>query len=116
VKHPTELHVADPALERVDVLRNRGERLVVGLGAGEIEQLRAVLEPRTEVGQRANDRFELLSLFAQLLRALRVVPDAGVFERFGDCGESVGLDVEVKDTSADRQRAAAIRRACWRSG
>jgi len=114
VEHPTELHLADRALERVDVLRNGDECRVVALGAGELEQFSAVLQSRVKAGQCADDAFELFSFLAELLRALRVGPDARVFERLYDRSEPLCLDVEVKDTSADRQRAAAIRRAYWR--
>ena len=116
VEHPTEFHVAHRALEFCDVGRDCGERRVVAFAAGKIEQLGAVLEPHIESGQRADDTFELLSFLAELLCALGIVPDAGVLERLGDRNEPFRLDVEVKDTSADRQRVAAARRGCWQSG
>jgi hypothetical protein len=115
VEHPTELHVAHRALELRDVGRDCGECRVVAFAAGEIEQLGAVLQPRSEPGQRADDTFELLSFLAELLCALGIAPDAGVLECLGDRGEPFRLDVEVKDTSADRQRVAAARRGSWRS-
>jgi hypothetical protein len=116
VEHPTEFHVSHRALEFGDVRRHRGKRRVVAFAAGEIEQLRAVLQPRSEPGQRADDTFELLSFPAELLCALGIVPDAGILERLGNRGEPFRLDSEVKDTSADRQRVAAARRGSWRSG
>jgi hypothetical protein len=84
VEHPPELHVADRALERIDVLGERGEHGIVALGAGELEHLAAVLEPGGQLVQRADDRFELLSFPAELLGAPGVAPDAGIFERAGD--------------------------------
>src|SRR5439155_2605236 len=116
VEHPTEFHVADRPLERLDVLRYGDERRVIALAAGELEEFSAVLQPRAEVRERADDALELFSLFAELLRALRVAPDARVFERLCNRSEPLRLEVEVKDTSADRQHAAAIRRAYWRPG
>jgi len=115
VEHPTKFHIADRALEFRDVGRHCGKRRVVAFAAGEIEQLGAVLQPRCEPGQRADDIFELLSFPAELLCTLGIVPDSGVFECLGDRGEPFRLDVEVKDTSADRQRVAAARRGSWRS-
>jgi hypothetical protein len=116
VEHPTEFHVTHRALEFCDVRRHCGKRRVVAFAAGEIEQLGAVLQPRSESGQRADDTFELLSFPAELLCALGIVPDAGILECLGNRGEPFRLDVEVKDTSADRQRVAAARRGSWRSG
>jgi len=49
--------------------------------------------------QRVNDAVELLFLLAELLRALRVVPDFRVFELSIDGGEPRRLQIEVKDTS-----------------
>jgi hypothetical protein len=115
VEHPTEFHAVHGVFEPVDVARHPDQRRVVALGARQFEQLRAVLQPRVEIGERADDRFELLSFLAQLLRPLRVVPDPGILERPRDSGKALRIDLEVKDTSADRQRAAAIRRGYWRA-
>jgi hypothetical protein len=116
VEHPAELHVVDGALEHADILRHGDECRVVALGPGELEQLSAVLQARIKIGQRADDAFELFSFLAELLRALRVGPDGRVFQRLYNRSQPLCLDVEVKDTSADRQLAAAIRKAYWRPG
>ena len=55
VEHPTELHVADGMLERIDIVGDRDEHPVVGLASRELEELAAVLESRLETGQRADD-------------------------------------------------------------
>jgi hypothetical protein len=102
VEHPAEFHVAYRALELRDVRRDCGERRVIGFAASEIEQLGAVLQPRSQAGQRADDVFELLSFLAELLCALGIIPDAGVLERLDNRRQPFRLDVEVKDTSADR--------------
>jgi len=115
VKHPAELHVPHRLLELGDVGADRGERRVVRFVAGEIEKLGAVLQPRAEGSERRDDAFELLSFLAELLCSLGIVPDAGILERFGDRDQPFRLGVEVKDTSADRQRAAAIRKESWLS-
>jgi hypothetical protein len=46
-----------------------------------------------------HDRFERLALAAELLGALRVVPDGGVFALRDDFLQARVLGVEVKDTS-----------------
>ena len=91
------------------------ERIALGdlvrLGAGELEELRAVFQSLSQARQGADELVELLFLFSQLLRPLLVAPDAGILERFRNGVQALRLGVEVKDTSADRQRAAAIRKA-----
>jgi hypothetical protein len=51
--------------------------------------------------QHLDDAVEGLLLLAQLLGALRVVPDARVFERGVDDPQPVSLGIEVKDTSVN---------------
>src|SRR5207248_8651267 len=116
VEDSTEFHVADGMLERIDIVGDGDKHGVVRLAPRELEELAAVLESSVEAAQRADDRFELLSLFAELLRAFRIAPDPGVLEGPRHGAESYRFGVEVKDTSADRQRAAAIRKGCWQSG
>jgi len=115
VEHPAELQVADRAIELGHVGGDRRERLLVGLGSSQFEKLRAVPEPLAEARQRSDDLIELLFLSSEILRALRLAPDARIFQLFRYRGESLRLGVEVKDTSADRQRAAATRRASRRA-
>jgi hypothetical protein len=116
VEHPPELEVGDRLLEAVDVAGDREQRRVVVLGARQLEELRAVGEAVVERRQRADDRVERLLLLAELLRALRVVPDLRVLELARYRREPRGLLVDVKDTSASRPPAPSARRACSRSG
>jgi len=55
-----------------------------------------------EIGQDADDRLQLLLLAPELLRALLVGPEFGLFEFLRYFGETRLLRVEVKDTSAAR--------------
>jgi hypothetical protein len=50
-------------------------------------------------------RFERLALLADVLRALPVGPQRGVFAELDQLFEPLLLGVEVKDTSADRRPA-----------
>jgi hypothetical protein len=84
VEHPAEFQIPDGLLEARDVSRHGDEHIVVGFGARKLEDVAAVLEADRQIGERADDRFELLALLAELLRALRVVPDPRVLERAGD--------------------------------
>ncbi len=83
---------------------DRVERRVVGFGARELEQLaRCRVSPVSRLRQRADDAFERFALLAELLRALRIVPDLRIFELSRDLLESHRLHIEVKDTSAGRR-------------
>jgi hypothetical protein len=73
---------------------------LVGVGAGEPEQLRCVGEAAVDAAKRADDRLERLLLLAELLRALRVLPQLGVFELPVQRRQALLLRREVKDTSA----------------
>jgi len=82
----------------VDVVRDGRNGALVVLADCEIEQIARFAE---RVGQRADaadDAIEIRALLAELLRALRVVPDFRVFELARDFFESFRLRIEVKDT------------------
>src|SRR5690606_33632054 len=98
----TELEVLDGLREPRDVVADRGERGVVAVRAREFEQLAAVGEPLSEVGERRDDAFERLLLAPELLRLLRIAPDLRVLERAADFLQRLRLQVEVKGTSASR--------------
>ena len=79
-------------------MRNRRDRAFVVLADRKIQQIAGFAE---RVGQRADaadDALEIRALLAELLRALRVVPDVRVFELARDFFEALGLHIEVKDT------------------
>jgi hypothetical protein len=99
-------------LRRVALDRLQGR--VVALLARELEELLRVAQPAVECGQAADDRVEMLLFPAELLGALRIVPDLGILERLGDRIEAGLLRREVKDTSAARPRGARGRRGDWR--
>jgi hypothetical protein len=83
---------------------DRGERRVVALAAGEGEELRGILQARVDLLEVADGILERAALLAQVLGALRVGPDVGIFEGAGDFYEARLLRVVVKDTSAARPR------------
>jgi hypothetical protein len=99
-EHPAELHVAHAFVERGDVFGDGFERRVVGIAARELEQLGAVADAGIEPDQRDDDVVERLLLLAELLRALRIVPDLRVLELARNLRQPRRLGVEVKDTSA----------------
>ena len=97
-EHALEFELLDFRGEAVDIVRDRGGRAFVVLADRKIEQIAGLAE---RIGQRADaadDAFERRALLAEVLRALRVVPDVGVFELARDFFEAFGLRIEVKDT------------------
>ncbi len=104
-EHPAEFQVADALLEAADVGGDGVQRRVVGVRAGQLEQLAAVADSGVERHQRGDDAFERFALLREFLRALLVVPDLRVFELPDDLFEPHRLHFEVKDTSAGRRCA-----------
>jgi hypothetical protein len=104
VEHPAELEIRHRPLELRDVGLDGEQRCVVGFRAREVVELAAVVEPLGESGQDMDDAVELLLLLAEVLRALRIVPDLRILELAVDRGEARRLDVEVKDTSEAARR------------
>jgi hypothetical protein len=58
--------------------------------------------------QVKHDAFQQLALAAELLRALYILPDGGIFRERDDFGQTFLLLIEVKDTSVipDCERAS----------
>ncbi|OGS97008.1 MAG: hypothetical protein A2Y51_05865 [Gallionellales bacterium RIFCSPLOWO2_02_60_31] len=63
--------------------------------------------------QAEHHAFQHLALASQLLRALGVLPDGGVFGEFADFDQAFLLGIEVKDTSAVRRCADLGLAAGW---
>jgi hypothetical protein len=112
-----------PELERCDVLfeprrfapeRFEGRRVLVC--RGELEQLVGIGNATFDAIERFDDRVENLFLLAEFLRALRVVPQLGVFELAVQYVETRLFRLVVKDTSAARRSAWRDPRATKRFG
>ena len=67
-----------------------------------------------ELRQGADHGFERFAFAAEVLRALAVAPDGGVFGQPDDFFEALLLGVEVKDTSAVPQRGFRGPAGAWR--
>jgi hypothetical protein len=91
-------------LQPIDVgsiFRGGADRLL----GREIEQFAGVAQAAREPIQAADDLFELGALLAELLRAIRLVPDAGLFEFARYFLQALVLVVVIKDTPS-RSRCA----------
>jgi hypothetical protein len=97
-EHALELETRDVALESVDVLLDGSDRSFVALGFRELEQLERLVQARLQAIEGADDRFELVALPSELLRALRVGPDRRILEFPQDLGQPFRAALVVKDT------------------
>ena len=66
---------------------------------GELEQFARLAQTGTQPIERADDGLEPGALAAELLRALGLVPDAGILELAQDLRRAARLAVVVKGTS-----------------
>jgi len=77
----------------------------VGLLGGDLQQLRGVAKAPAQPIQAGDDLFEFRALPAEVLGAIRIVPDAGLLEFAGYFLKAFVLVVVIKDTSS-RSRCA----------
>jgi len=97
-EHALEFELFDVCGQAIDVARHRFGGAGVVLRLGEVQQLIGAVQPFAERANAIDDAVELSTLLAELLRALRVVPDVRVFELASYFLEPIALDVVVKDT------------------
>ena len=72
----------------------------VGLVGREFKELFRIAQSPADPVQTLNDALQLRSLPAQLLGAVGIVPDAGLFEFPGYFLEALVLVIVIKDTSS----------------
>jgi hypothetical protein len=113
-KHTPELHPGDDFLHVGDVLADGIQRGIVVLGASHGKQVARIAQSLVKLFQRGDDGFQLLALTAQVLGALGIVPDRGIFGELDDFCQAVAFALEVKDTSAVPWSVNRGRRAGWR--
>jgi hypothetical protein len=90
------------------------ERGIVVFFARHLEELPGVADAIRKRLERVHDGFERLTLLAEVLSALRIVPDVGVFRQSSDFAQTDFLLVEVKDTSATEPRDLRRPSAAWK--
>jgi len=104
-EHPSEFERGDVLFEPGRFAPERLERGVVLVPRGKREKLVGIGDPAVDAIDRLDDRLEPLLFLAKFLRALRVVPQLGIFERLIQCVETGFLRRVVKGTSAARRPA-----------
>ena len=84
--------------ETLDVRCQRSRGGLVVLQLDQLGQLQAVGDAARQLTDAADDFFQTRSLAVELLGALGVFPDLGVFELAQDLGQALLAGIEVKDT------------------
>ena len=82
----------------LDIVGDRGCGALVAVADREIEQIAGLAERFGQRADSADDAIEIRAFLAEILRALRVVPDVRAFELARDFLEALRLRIEVKDT------------------
>ena len=101
----------DDLLEIVYILGDRFEGVIVFLCSCQGEQLAVLPQAAVEALDHSDYVFERLTLLAEILRALAVGPDVGIFEQCRDFVQPPAFVIEVKDTSVDLRHAGRDRLA-----
>ena len=97
-EHTPEFKFGDIGFQRMDVVFNGIQRLLVIFLGGKLKQLAGILQRAGHVVQGANDLFEANPFTAQVLGTFRIVPDLRFLQFADDFSQSFNLAVEVKDT------------------
>ena len=99
-KHALELELFDLEAQAIDVCLDVGGRLHVRFVRDQIEEFRRVAQGALEAIQPADHLLELGALLAEFLRAVRVAPNAGLFELALYLLQPLMLVIVIKDTSS----------------
>src|SRR5882672_5787989 len=105
VEHAAELEIVNLFRQPADVRLDRSQRRIIVVRARDLEKLRGVTHVLFERLHAPDHVFQQLFFAPEFLRALRLVPDLGVFEFLADFPESTDLHIDVKGTSATRPTA-----------
>jgi hypothetical protein len=85
-------------LERLQVILDGIERILVTLIGRHFQQFAGILQALRHVAERHHDFFEARAFAAQFLGPFRIVPDRRVFQFATDFGQPFSAGIEVKDT------------------
>jgi len=99
-KHALEFEMLDIARQTVDIGFDLFGSLQIGFLGCKVDELRGIVQSALQFVETVDDLFELRTLFTQFLRALRLVPDPGLFEFAGYFLKALVLVVVIKDTSS----------------
>jgi hypothetical protein len=104
-KHALEFELFDLQRQAVDVSLDFLGGPSIRLVGGQIQEFRRIVQGAYEAIQAADDLLELGAFLAQLLSAVRVVPNAGLLELALYFLKPLVFVVVIKDTSSKRRCA-----------
>jgi hypothetical protein len=99
-EHALEFKLLDFEGQTADVRLDLQQRAGVRLFRGQVQQFRGVAQGASQPVQAADDLFEFGAFLAQFLCAIRVVPNAGLFELALYFLKAFVFVVVIKDTSS----------------
>jgi len=98
-EHPTELQTLYGFRDVSQIVVDSEQRVVICFAARQLEQFFGIAQSGVDALQGADRVFEVFSFLAQVLCALLILPDRGVFDQGADFIQALLLGIEVKDTS-----------------
>jgi hypothetical protein len=98
-KHSLKLEPLDLATQAIDVGLHFQRGAGIGLGGGQLEDLRRIAQAGFEPIQAADDLFEFGTFLTEFLRALRYVPNARLLQLAFYFLQTFLFIVVIKDTS-----------------
>ncbi len=104
-EHALELQPLHRRGQRSHVGFDLGGGVQVGFGGNQLQQFRGIPQAARQAVETVDHLLQSGALPAQFLRALRLVPDAGLFQLAGYFLQAFAFVVVIKDTSS-RTRCA----------
>jgi hypothetical protein len=104
-KHALELEMFHCMAELRGIGLDVRDGAAVGLFGRHLEQFAGIAQAVRQLVQAADHLLELGAFLAELLRTIRVVPDAGLFELADYFLQPLVLVVVIKDTSSKSRYA-----------
>jgi hypothetical protein len=104
-KHALKFEFLDLETQAIDVGLDFLGRARVGFLRGQVQKFRRIAQTALQAVQTADDLLEFGALLAELLRALRVIPNAGLLELALYFLQTLVPIVVIKDTSSKSRYA-----------
>jgi hypothetical protein len=98
VKHPLQLELTDLGLESLGVMVDVPSRSLVTFRFRKLQKLRGIRDPLCGALDLARIAFQTRPLTAELLCALGLAPDGGIFQLTPYLFEAFLLEIVLKET------------------
>jgi hypothetical protein len=104
-EHALEFQLANPGLDLAGIARDLARRFLIVLGLGQFQQFTGVARRIQRAVKISDFAAQPGALLAQLLGAIGLVPDGGVFQLARYLFEPFLLQVVFKETPSRRRHA-----------